>query len=167
MICTVIKSKPILEFRGRYFFLSNFYRVEFVFRGMKYPTSEHAFQACKSSSDKVKSQIAVLPSAFDAKAAGRALKLAPDWNTRRVEYMRAVVTTKFEIPYLRDKLLATGEAKLVEGNTWRDDYWGAIWKPSIGFVGTSWAKNEEGNRVLAGQNMLGRILMELRDDLNV
>jgi predicted NAD-dependent protein-ADP-ribosyltransferase YbiA (DUF1768 family) len=46
---------------------------------------------------------------------------------------------------LRERLLATGEAELIEGNTWNDTFWGVC-------------KGE-------GQNWLGKILMEVRKEL--
>jgi len=48
---------------------------------------------------------------------------------------------------LRDQLLATGDAELVEGNTWGDTYWGVD------------------SRSGKGENMLGKILMETREFL--
>lgn len=112
----------------------------------------------------MKSKIATMPSPLAAKVIGRRLNIGKDWDDRRVEYMRAVVTAKFEIPNLREMLLATGDAKLVEGNSWGDKYWGAIWQPETGFVGTSWGSRN--GRVLVGQNMLGVILMKLREEIN-
>ena len=50
---------------------------------------------------------------------------------------------KFAIPSLREKLLATGDAYLEEGNNWGDTIWGTV----------------NGR----GQNHLGRLLMEVRD----
>ena len=52
---------------------------------------------------------------------------------------------------LREKLLATGDAELIEGNTWRDMTWGAVWNKDKG----RWV----------GKNNLGRILMKVRDEL--
>ncbi len=46
---------------------------------------------------------------------------------------------------LREKLLATGDRKLVEGNTWGDTFWGVC----------------RGN----GKNHLGKILMKIRAEL--
>jgi predicted NAD-dependent protein-ADP-ribosyltransferase YbiA (DUF1768 family) len=54
---------------------------------------------------------------------------------------------KFTDPGLRARLLATGTALLREGNWWRDTFWGVD------------------QRTGAGQNHLGRLLMEIRDEL--
>ena len=59
--------------------------------------------------------------------------------------MHSVLQAKFAVPALRDALLATGDAELVEGNTWGDTYWGVC-----------------GGR---GRNQLGRTLTRIRDDI--
>ena len=52
---------------------------------------------------------------------------------------------KFQIPSLRDKLIATGDAYIEETNNWGDEFWGVC----HGF----------------GENMLGKILMEIRKEI--
>ena len=59
--------------------------------------------------------------------------------------MRTCLIEKFSDPVLRDKLMATGNCQLIEGNTWGDRYWGVC----------------DG----VGQNHLGRLLMEIRDQI--
>jgi predicted NAD-dependent protein-ADP-ribosyltransferase YbiA (DUF1768 family) len=71
--------------------------------------------------------------------------LRTDWNEARVDVMRAVLAAKFSDPDLRTRLVATGNAELVEENTWNDRFWGR----SRG----------------VGSNMLGQLLMELREGL--
>lgn len=41
-------ATPITEFRGRYYFLSNFYEVNIEFEGETYTSVEAAFQAQKT-----------------------------------------------------------------------------------------------------------------------
>jgi hypothetical protein len=53
---------------------------------------------------------------------------------------------KFTNDRLRDMLLATGNAELIEGNNWRDTFWGQC--P----IGT-------------GANHLGRLLMQVRKEI--
>lgn len=80
----------------------------------------------------------------EAKRAGRKVVL-PDpaeWDRVKVSVMRRCLELKFRDPVLADKLLSTGSAKLVEGNTWNDRFWGVC--------------NGE------GRNMLGELLMERR-----
>ncbi len=136
----------IAEFRGEYRFLSNFWPAEVWFEGRRYPSAEHAYQAAKSLDDADRARIAALYTASEAKTAGRALKLRPDWDTAKFEVMEACVRDKFtRNAELRAKLLATADAYLEEGNDWGDRVWGVS-----GGV---------------GENRLGLILMKVRDEI--
>ena len=73
------------------------------------------------------------------------MKLRPDWETEKISIMRALLRLKFADPALRAQLVATGVRPLVEGNRWGDRFWGVC----------------GGN----GQNMLGKLLMEIRAEL--
>ena len=76
----------------------------------------------------------------------RKKKLRRDWESVKVSVMREAIRAKFtQHEELRERLLATGEAKIVE-HTERDAYWG---------------DGGDGS----GKNMLGRILMEIREEL--
>lgn len=57
---------------------------------------------------------------------------------------------KFTDPELKSKLLATGDEELVEGNTWHDRTWGRCVCSKCGGQ---------------GQNLLGQLLMELREEI--
>jgi hypothetical protein len=60
--------------------------------------------------------------------------------------MKELVRAKFTQHWdLKQKLLETGDEELIEGNTWGDTFWGV-------FNGT-------------GKNILGQILMEVRNEL--
>lgn len=62
-------------------------------------------------------------SAGQAKKFGRSLK-DPKWFDKSVRIMYEVLTAKFtQHVDLRKKLIATGDAKLVEGNNWNDTFW--------------------------------------------
>lgn len=92
------------------------------------PTSEHVFQACKAHGSR-DAMIRILraPSARDAKYAGTAARVhggISAWEERRIGVMAHVVTAKFRDPARRARLLATGDAHLIEGNTWGDSFWG-------------------------------------------
>lgn len=131
------------SFKGEFAFLSNFYPSPIVFEGRTYPTSEHAFQAAKSIDDGERARIALLDTPGKAKRAGRKVQLRPDWEQIKRATMHRIVTIKFADPELQHKLLATGDAILIEGNTWNDTYWGVC----------------RGK----GQNVLGQILMSVRE----
>lgn len=133
--------KPISEFKGEYFFLSNFYSADVTYRGITYKNNEAAFQAMKCP--EVASSFSSLnPS--EAKRLGRRVKLRPDWEAVKEDVMRKVCFAKFFQNYdLMERLLATAPAELIEGNDWGDKEWGVC--------------DGEGN------NKLGKILMEIRD----
>lgn len=74
--------------------------------------------------------------------------IRPDWEAVKDDVMRFVVLSKFmQNPKIREKLLSTGDAPLFEYDTVRGD--------------TYWAINRHGH----GKNMLGVILMEVREVL--
>jgi predicted NAD-dependent protein-ADP-ribosyltransferase YbiA (DUF1768 family) len=52
--------------------------------------------------------------------------LRKDWEQASLGIMEGLVRQKFSLyPTLREKLLATGDEELVEGNYWHDNFWGA------------------------------------------
>jgi hypothetical protein len=131
-------------FREQYAFLSNFYIYPFYAGGKQWQTSEHLFQALKTTIPSEREWVRQAPTPAEAKSRGRRVTLRSDWNDIRLNVMRYCLKVKFDSP-LGQKLKATGDAILVEGNTWRDTYWGMC------------------NGV--GENHLGKLLMELRDTL--
>lgn len=126
--------EKITNFRGDYFFLSNFF-IE--------PDKTHVegeYQALKTSppTEWIK---CVLP--YESKRAGKKLKLRPDWHGVKRGYMAGLVFKKFsDHADLRRRLIETFPKDLVEENTWGDTYWGTC----------------NG----AGENQLGKILMATR-----
>lgn len=135
--------EPILEFKGEYQFLSNFYDTPVEYNGLRYKNSEAAFQAQKCPQRA--SEFCNL-SAISAKRLGRAVPMRGDWNKVRLQVMKEVVLAKFQQnKKLKRMLLATQDALLQEGNYWKDTFWGVC----------------DG----VGENHLGKILMEVRDEL--
>jgi ribA/ribD-fused uncharacterized protein len=135
------------NFRGQYYFLSNFYEDDLYFiqyDGLFYNNAEAAFQSAKLL-DKVQRRQFCNLNAPDAKRLGRRVQLRPDWEQVKDNIMYEIIKSKFSIKHLREMLLATGEAILIEGNTWNDTYWGMC----------------RGK----GKNMLGKILMRVREEL--
>ena len=79
---------------------------------------------------------------------GRRVKLRPDWEQVKVGLMEEIVRAKFtQNEDLKQRLLATGDKRLAEGNTWGDTFWGVDLRSG------------------RGENHLGRILMRVRDEL--
>jgi ribA/ribD-fused uncharacterized protein len=141
----------ITRFRGDYHFLSNFYEADVPYGGKLYPTAEHAYQAAKTGDPEVKEAIRRAKTPGEAKRMGRRAARRLDWLEVRRSIMYAVVQAKFlRHADLRQKLLDTGDAVLIEGNDWGDRYWGMV-------------ENEAGT--LKGENHLGQILMRVRAEL--
>lgn len=137
----------INRFDGDYEFLSNFANT--LIRddeGIYYTTVEAAFQAAKTHDLELRRRMARFKPG-EAKRFGRKVDLRPDWEEVKDEVMYQFVKQKFSDNSFgyRDKLLATGDAELVEGNYWHDTYWGVC------------------NGV--GKNRLGKILMRVREEL--
>ena len=135
----------IEHFRGEHAFLSNFHPCLVEHNGLTYQNTEAAFQAAKCINREEKERFVSL-SPGQAKRLGRKVALREDWNDARIDVMREVLECKFsQNPELKEKLVATGDAELIEGNHWNDRFWGVC-------RGT-------------GQNHLGKLLMELREIL--
>jgi len=151
-----MKEKPISRFRGEYRFLSNFYNARFKYEGIRYPTSEHAYQERKTLDEERRKEIREAPTAFMSAKIGRRedTVLRPDWDAIKGDVMLPIVRAKFQQnPDLVKKLIDTGDTYLIEGNYWHDNFFG---------ICTCKECNEKGQ----GLNMLGRILMKVRDELS-
>ncbi len=137
---------PVIDsFRGDFSFLSNFYESVIYVEGEKYISVEHAYQALKTLDPWSRRLIREAKTPGEAKKLGKSVKLRSDWEIVKVAIMQDLVKKKFENPFLQPLLLATGDATLIEGNTWGDCEWGVC----------------RG----VGQNFLGKILMEVRKEL--
>ena len=139
------------RFDGEYNFLSNFYECDVVYDGIAYRNSEAAFQAQKTLDMGLREQFGFLnPS--EAKKLGRKVFLREDWDEVKDRVMLEICLAKFsQNEDLKKKLLATGDAELVEGNWWHDNCWGNC-------------TCEKCNGV-PGENRLWKILMQIRDVL--
>ena len=140
------ESTKIDLFRGDNVFLSNMSPSPITVKGITYPTAEHLFQATKFKDVEIHKKISQIPSPAEAKKYGKSIKSDfKDWDRIRVRQMKQVLKAKFDQnPELKQKLLDTGGANLIEGNTWGDTFWGQV----------------DGK----GENNLGRVLMELRKE---
>ena len=142
----------ITSFKDEHRFLSNFYQSPETLDGLTYPNAEAAFQAqkCEKEEDKVKYTLFKNP--VVAKRMGKKEPNLPE-NWRDISYgiMLDIIRAKFSLPEMKEKLLATGDAELVEGNNHHDNIWGDCTCPRCA------AK--------LGQNRLGKILMQVREEL--
>lgn len=137
--------KTIDSFSGEYRFLSNFYPCQVEVAGIVYPTLEHAFQAMKTENSTEREVVRAAKTPGQAKALGRKVTLVPNWDAIKVGVMRGLLRQKFADKVLRAELLATEDALLVEGNYWQDFFWGVC----------------RGR----GENWLGKLLMEIREEI--
>lgn len=127
---------------------SNFSKHSFTLGGKQWPTVEHYFQAHKFPGTPQEEAIQLAPDPMAAKnlGNGRDYPLRADWDTVKDDVMREAVRAKFsQHPDIRAVLLGTGQEVLVEAAR-NDSYWGY---------------GPDGN----GQNKLGQVLMEIRDEL--
>lgn len=136
----------INRFVEEYEFLSNFYPAKVYYNGSIFFNSEAAYQAQKCKDKSMQSLFEKL-SADEAKRLGGKVECRDDWDEVKLPIMKEIVRAKFiQNKRLADFLTATGEILLLEGNHWKDYFWGVDIKTG------------------EGENNLGKILMELRED---
>lgn len=141
----------INHFANEYNFLSNFYMAPVVFEDLTYPSVEHAFQAAKTIDSIKRKQISQLKTPSEAKKAGRRVPLRNDWENIKNYVMYECLKSKFADPKLKQMLMETKPATLIEGNHWHDNYWGDCFCSKCQHV--------------VGHNMLGKILMRIRSEI--
>lgn len=139
----------VLFYEREFYVLSNFSAFRLNWGGLDFDTSEAAYHW-----EKFPSQPALQRLIHEAPSAHAAFKSAElnrvcrraDWDDVKLGIMKRILRAKADQhEYVRRKLLETGDRELIE-DSWRDDYWG-------------WGPNGD------GQNMLGRLWMEVRSDL--
>ena len=132
----------------KYGCFSNFSHYDFELDGKIWATSEHYFQAQKFCGTEYEERIRLHKNPMEAARMGRNrnLPLREDWEKVKDDIMRKAVFEKFtQNKLIRDILLSTGK-EISDEKTMDDYYWGC------GKNGT-------------GKNMLGKILMEVRQKL--
>jgi hypothetical protein len=131
---------------------SNLFQRTITFEGREYATSEHAYQAGKARKEQVREWILSAPSPALVAMAAHGLytwDITSDWSRTKYDRMRKVLRAKFsQHDDLREILVSTGRARLVEAGT--------VANP----VNLTWGEVNG-----KGKNMLGVMLMELRDEL--
>ena len=138
-------TKVIDRFDGPYRFLSNFARLP------DGSTLEHYYQAAKARAKNEADWVMAASTPALAKHRGRLVKMRAEFDQIKNSVMLRLLRTKFAVEPTRSMLLATGDAQLVEGNTWHDQYWGSCTCPMhYGVTGANW---------------LGKLLMQVRGEL--
>jgi ribA/ribD-fused uncharacterized protein len=120
---------------------------------MTFQTSEHLYQALKTTDPSEVRAVISCQTPGESKRLGATLTLRPDWDSVKDRAMEICVAHKFAAnPDLLEKLLDTGSTYLLEGNTWHDNYWGGCQCDNCTFV--DW------------HNKLGYTLMRYRDTMS-
>ncbi len=146
------------KFEGRYRFLSNFYPCKIEHQGIIYPSVENFYVAMKVNDQQLingkyytpgdfREMIARITNPAEVKKIGSKVKLRTNWDEKKLEVMNWAIRQKFKEETLSEMLLSTGDQELIEGNWWKDYFWGVC----------------NGK----GENHLGRILMEVREELKL
>ena len=142
----------INRFDGEYSFLSNFAHRPITIKGKTWVTVEHIFQAAKTLDEDMREQIRIASTPGIAKQMGRKVHLRSDWEQIKQDVMLKSVRLKFrQYPGLKEHLLSTKDAILIEGNKWHDNTWGDCQCPKC--------------QKIEGENLLGQILMQVREEL--
>lgn len=162
MECHGLDTPDRIRFYEHDFYVfSNFSAFRLLWRGRDFDTSEAAYHWERFATGqegrspffgaqawRIADDIRFAPSAHAAFKLAQDNKTyqRADWNDIKVGVMREIIRAKVnQHEYVRRKLLATGDRELVE-DSWRDAFWG-------------WGENRD------GQNMLGKIWMEVRAEL--
>lgn len=135
--------------KEQYGCFSNFHEGPYEIDGKMWPTTEHYFAAMKTLDPNLQEDIRKAPTPLDAKRMGRVVPLREDWEDAKYDVMLDALRAKFgNNPKLKEVLLSTGDALIYEDSPY-DKVWGT---GERGGVGT-------------GQNLLGKALMQVRNEL--
>lgn len=144
-------NDEIRDFHGEYRFLSNFYKTDISYGGVRYSSVEHAYQAQKTESKLIQLEISNILSPGEAKRRGKQIVTRRGWENEKEKIMLDLLRLKFSKYKLGRELLATGSKKLIEGNYWHDNFWGICFCKKC--------------KIVEGDNRLGKFLMQVRDEV--
>lgn len=148
--CIQWDDQNIKGFFGEYRWLSNFHECKIKFRELDFNCSEAAYMYAKLEVDNNFEQYNSMKDLkpWEVKKWGRSVKLREDWEEIKFTVMRNILYDKFTRNLdLKEKLIATGDKYLEESNNWRDTCWGFD------------------INLKKGENNLGKILMEIRSEI--
>ncbi len=135
-------------FETSYFCFSNFSAYKLTFKGVTYPTSEHAYHAQKFEDESIIDEIKNANSPLDAidVALKYKDKVKLNWNELKIDTMCEILREKVkQNHYVKDILLGTGNEEIIEDSP--DNYF--------------WGSGKDGS----GQNNFGKVLMKIREEL--
>ncbi len=139
-----------------YYQFTNFFELPgsllYEICGEMYPTTEHYFQSKKFVDPSLKVQVLKTKTPREAFSTARGLNSykIPNWEQAKDQFMREALVAKFSVEDLQLLLYFSGNAKIFE-HTENDNYWA------------------DGGFEINGQgkNMLGTMLMELRNKMEI
>ena len=139
-----------------YGFLCNFSKISFIAENIKWKTSEHYYQYKKLKflqsigepvSDDLIQEVINASTPYKSKQIGhKHFDQIDKWDEVKVSAMEDVLRMKFKKKFIRQCLINTGDAVLIEQSLY-DEFW---------------AEGKNGN----GKNMLGICLMKIREEYN-
>ena len=138
-------KNQIVGFKDEYGFLSNFYNHTVKVNGLFFQNNVAAFLAqMYSNKNQQRYFTKLLPAAAIRFFEMTRIKPPTDWDSKKEQIMYNICKNKFTNQRLREQLLATGDAELINESNFANDYWG----------------RHDGQ----GENMLGKVLMRLRQE---
>lgn len=140
------EHEDIYGFKNEYRWLSNFYKLQepIDLYGCVFYYTENLYQAFKcNKADDFILMASLTPG--EAKRFGKRVELNPDFEANKLSIMKQILDIKFRQEYFKRRLLATGNCLIFEENSWKDFFWGC----------------QNG----IGENHLGKIIMEIREEL--
>lgn len=139
----------ITSFKNEHRWLSNMAACEIIYGDLVFKSTEAFYQAMKTldANERIKFQGYDGPT---SKREGRKLILRDDWHQIKDEVMKFALKKKFSQEPFKSLLINTGDAEIIEGNYWHDNYWGSC------------TCSKCGNN---GLNILGKMIMDIRANL--
>lgn len=137
--------------------LSNMTYVGIEHQGIVYPSTENFYQAIKYDRDDfcpdvdylitVRKYLATIKPSEAKKYSRKHRMTNPKFEDNKLKIMLYAQRKKYSQEPFKSKLLDTGDCHIEEGNYWNDLYWGTDIKTR------------------KGENNLGKIIMQVRDEL--
>lgn len=139
------ESKLVIRgFFGRNAWLGNSYPVKFRLHGMFWKSVDHYIFACRAIKESDRDAVRNAKTPIEARVISKEIKWRPDWKEADAKNVNEAVEAKFtQNAELGRKLIYTRDIELVHENRWNDKLWGVC--------------DDE------GENLLGKLLMEVRD----
>ena len=144
------KLETIDNFNGYFDFLNNDYNCDVYYDGLVYPSVSYAYQAARSTEQYIREKIVRADNLGEMYEIASKVDDPEDWGKLRIKVMEMLIRDKFKRnPDLREKLKATENRRLINSYgdaTTSNLFWGMV----------------DGE----GQNQIGRILENIRNDIH-